>query len=127
MEFNDQRYHTFLKCIHQAMCVFTLAGGVVLGTQFSKSALYAYVASCGLMWLNVSFLVMGIYGILQKRKSMVMLLVGQSVLLLGGLFCLTHFFPTEILWIILGCSTWLGALFWAQSIDRNQNPIPEKT
>ena len=124
---NDERYRQFLNHVHQAMFVLVLAGGIVLGTQFPTQTCYAYISSCFLMWANVYFLIAGIYGVLQKRKSTALVLIGQALFLFGGLFVLMSFFKNELLWVILGCSTWLGALFWAQSIDKIQNPPPEKT
>ena len=125
-ELNYQRYRAFLKHVHQAMFAFLLAGSIVLGTQFPTKTLYAYGVSCLLMWINVTFLVMGIYGALQKQNRMAFLLLGQGLILLGGLFGLIRFFQSELLWIILGCSTWLGALFWAQSMDKIPEDSSEK-
>ena len=124
---NDERYRDFLNHVHQAMFVLILAGGLVLGTQFPAQTCYAYISSSLLMWVNVYLLVSGIYGILQKRRSTAVVLIGQTLLLFGGLFVLMSFFKSELLWVILGCSTWLGALFWAQSIDKIQNTPPENT
>ena len=124
---NDERYRSFLYHVHQAMFVLILAGGLVLGTQFPTQTCYAYICSSLLMWVNVYLLISGIYGILQKRRSTTVVLIGQTLLLFGGLFVLISFFKNELLWVILGCSTWLGALFWAQSIDKIQNPPPENT
>lgn len=126
-ELNDERYRHFLKHVHQAMFVFLLAGGVVFGTQFPQKTLYAYCASCLLMWINVTFLVIGIYGALKKRNRTAFLLLGQGLILLGGLFGLIRFFRSELLWVILGCSTWLGALFWAQYMDKIRESSSEKT
>ena len=124
---NEERYTQFLGHVNQAMLVLTLAGGVVLGTQFPTQTCYAYISSCLLMWANVYFLVTGIYGVLQRRKSTAVILIGQALFLFGGLFVLMSFFKNELLWVILGCSTWLGALFWAQSIDKIHNTPPENT
>ena len=124
---NDERYRSFLNHVHQAMFVLVLAGGLVLGTQFPTQTCYAYISSSLLMWVNVYLLISGIYGILQKRRSTAVVLIGQTLFLFGGLFILMSFFKNELLWVILGCSTWLGALFWAQSIDKIQNPPPENT
>ena len=96
---NEERYTQFLRYVNQAMLVLTLAGGVVLGTQFPTQTCYAYISSCLLMWANVYFLVTGIYGVLQKRKSTAVILIGQALFLFGGLFVLMSFFKNELLWV----------------------------
>ena len=124
---SEHRYRSFLNHVHQAMLTLLVAGGLILGTQYPLQTCYAYISSCLLMWVNVYFLVVGIYGVLQRKKNMAMILVGQSLILFGGLYVLTLFFKNELLWVIFGCSTWLGALFWAQMIDKIQESDPENT
>jgi hypothetical protein len=126
-EIIDEKYDDFLRNVNQAMGFCTVVGGIAIGTQSSMQNSYAYISSCLLMWVNVYFLVMSIYGILKKIKKMAVLLIGQSFLLFGGLFGLVYFFKDEMLWLLLGCSTWLVALFWGKIKDKNQEAFPENT
>ena len=96
---------------HKSMVGITLIGLGLVALQLDSQSLLPFGLGSLLVWLNMTLLAKGLGGVLNGEKSLAFLLLFKFAFLLGGVYVLAQIFPQQTIAVILGCSTWVLALF----------------
>ncbi len=96
---------------HKSMLGITLIGLGLVALQLGTVSLLPFALGSLLVWINMTLLAKGLGGVLNGEKSLAFLLLFKFAFLLGGVYVLAQLFPQQTIAVILGCSTWILALF----------------
>jgi hypothetical protein len=108
-----------LSRIHRSMTALSLLGALIAHQTLGAESVLPFLCASALMWVNLIVMIKGLQAVLEGRSKVIGLAMIKLPLLFGGIYGLGKLFTDQQLPLLIGCSTWLIALFWSTQIVVN--------
>ena len=105
--------------IHQSMTALSLVGALIAHQTLGAESVSPFLCASALMWVNLVVMIRGLQAVLEGRSKVIGLAMIKLPLLFGGIFGLGKLFTGQQVPLLIGCSTWLIALFWSTQVMAN--------